>query len=129
MGQISAALVAGNTVLAKPAEQTSLVAQRAIELLFEAGLPTTALAFLPGSGNQLGAVFCHDARLAGVCFTGSTQTARQINHRLADKPGVIARLVAETGGQNAMIVDSTALPEQVVQDVLASAFTSAGQRC
>ncbi|AKX45605.1 pyrroline-5-carboxylate dehydrogenase [Thiopseudomonas alkaliphila] len=129
LGQISAALVAGNTVLAKPAEQTSLVAQRAIELLFEAGLPTTALAFLPGSGNQLGAVFCHDARLAGVCFTGSTQTARQINQRLADKPGMIARLVAETGGQNAMIVDSTALPEQVVQDVLASAFTSAGQRC
>ena len=129
LGQIAAALVAGNTVLAKPAEQSSLIAMRAVELLLEAGLPGAALALLPGDGASLGAAFCSDARLAGVCFTGSTDTARAINRRLADKPGALAVLIAETGGQNAMIVDSTALPEQVVKDALASAFTSAGQRC
>ncbi|AYC33903.1 bifunctional proline dehydrogenase/L-glutamate gamma-semialdehyde dehydrogenase PutA [Pseudomonas cavernae] len=129
LGQISAALVAGNCVLAKPAEQTSLIAARALELLFEAGLPQDVIAFLPGDGATLGGVFCRDARLAGVCFTGSTDTARVINRQLAEKDGPIAALIAETGGQNAMIVDSTALPEQVVKDAVQSAFTSAGQRC
>ncbi|HLD64900.1 MAG TPA: bifunctional proline dehydrogenase/L-glutamate gamma-semialdehyde dehydrogenase PutA [Pseudomonas sp.] len=129
LGQISAALVAGNCVLAKPAEQTSLIAARTLELLFEAGLPTDVIAFLPGDGATLGGVFCRDARVAGVCFTGSTDTARVINRQLADKAGPIAALIAETGGQNAMIVDSTALPEQVVKDAVQSAFTSAGQRC
>ena len=128
-GQIAAALVAGNCVLAKPAEQTSLIAARALELMFEAGLPTDVIAFLPGDGATLGGVFCRDARVAGVCFTGSTDTARIINRQLAEKPGPIAALIAETGGQNAMIVDSTALPEQVVKDAVQSAFTSAGQRC
>jgi RHH-type proline utilization regulon transcriptional repressor/proline dehydrogenase/delta 1-pyrroline-5-carboxylate dehydrogenase len=129
LGQISAALLAGNCVLAKPAEQTSLIAARTLELMFEAGLPPAVIAFLPGDGATLGGVFCRDARVAGVCFTGSTDTARVINRQLADKPGPIAALIAETGGQNAMIVDSTALPEQVVKDAVQSAFTSAGQRC
>jgi len=129
LGQITAALVAGNTVLAKPAEQTSLIAARALELMFEAGLPKDAIAFLPGDGATLGSVFCRDPRVVGVCFTGSTDTARVINRQLAEKEGVIATLIAETGGQNAMIVDSTALPEQVVKDAIGSAFTSAGQRC
>src|SRR5690606_7315640 len=127
--QVTAALVAGNTVLAKPAEQTSLVAARALELMFEAGLPVDAIAFLPGDGAVLGAVFCRDPRVVGVCFTGSTDTARIINRQLAEKEGPIAAFIAETGGQNAMIVDSTALPEQVVKDAITSAFTSAGQRC
>ncbi|MDX1721739.1 MAG: bifunctional proline dehydrogenase/L-glutamate gamma-semialdehyde dehydrogenase PutA [Pseudomonas sp.] len=129
LGQIAAALVSGNCVLAKPAEQTSLIAARALELMFEAGLPTDVIAFLPGDGATLGGVFCRDARVAGVCFTGSTDTARIINRQLAEKAGPIAALIAETGGQNAMIVDSTALPEQVVKDAVQSAFTSAGQRC
>lgn len=121
--------MAGNTVLAKPAEQTSLIAARALELMFEAGLPKEAIAFLPGDGATLGAVFCRDPRVVGVCFTGSTDTARIINRQLAEKEGAIATLIAETGGQNAMIVDSTALPEQVIKDAVGSAFTSAGQRC
>lgn len=129
LGQISAALVAGNTVLAKPAEQTSLIAARTVELMFEAGLPRDVIALLPGDGATLGGVFCRDARVAGVAFTGSTDTARIINRQLAEKPGAIATLIAETGGQNAMIVDSTALPEQVIKDAVQSAFTSAGQRC
>lgn len=129
LGQISAALVAGNTVLAKPAEQTSLIAARTVELMFEAGLPKDVIALLPGDGATLGGVFCRDARVAGVAFTGSTDTARIINRQLAEKPGAIATLIAETGGQNAMIVDSTALPEQVIKDAVQSAFTSAGQRC
>lgn len=129
LGQITAALVAGNVVLAKPAEQTSLIAARALELMFEAGLPKDVIAFLPGDGATLGGVFCRDPRVAGVCFTGSTDTARVINRQLAEKDGMIATLIAETGGQNAMIVDSTALPEQVVKDAVGSAFTSAGQRC
>lgn len=129
LGQIAAALVAGNTVLAKPAEQTSLIAARTLELLFEAGLPVEAIALLPGDGATLGGVFCRDPRVAGVCFTGSTDTARVINRQLAEKPGPIATLIAETGGQNAMLVDSTALPEQVIKDAVMSAFTSAGQRC
>ena len=129
LGQITAALVAGNVVLAKPAEQTSLIAARALELMLEAGLPNDVIAFLPGDGATLGGVFCRDPRVAGVCFTGSTDTARIINRQLAEKDGMIATLIAETGGQNAMIVDSTALPEQVVKDAVGSAFTSAGQRC
>jgi len=129
LGQISAALVAGNVVLMKPAEQTSLIAARTLELMFNAGLPQEAVAFLPGDGAALGNVFCRDARLAGVCFTGSTEVARLINRQLAEKDGAIATLIAETGGQNAMLVDSTALPEQVIKDAIASAFTSAGQRC
>jgi len=128
-GQIAAALMTGNTVLAKPAEETSLVAARAIELLFEAGIPTPVLQFLPGEGAIIGARLVSDPRLAGVVFTGSTETACSINRGLAARDGPIATLIAETGGQNAMVVDSTALPEQVVRDVVQSAFNSGGQRC
>ncbi len=91
--------MAGNTVLAKPAEQTSLIAARALELMFEAGLSKEAIAFLPGEGATLGSVFCRDPRVVGVCFTGSTETARLINRQLADKEGAIATLIAETGGR------------------------------
>jgi len=129
LGQISAALVAGNCVLIKPAEQTCLIAARTLQLMLDAGIPPQAVAFLPGDGATLGGVFCRDARLSGVCFTGSTEVARLINRQLAEKDGAIAALIAETGGQNAMLVDSTALPEQVIKDAIASAFTSAGQRC
>ena len=128
-GQIAAALVAGNTVLAKPAEQTSLVAARIVELLYAAGIPGDALHFLPGDGPKIGAAVLPDARLAGVVFTGSTETARLINKTLAAREGPLATLIAETGGVNAMIVDSSALPEQVVKDAVQSAFNSAGQRC
>ena len=128
-GQVSAALAAGNAVIAKPAEQTPLVAFRAVELLLEAGIPKEVLHFLPGDGKQVGAAAVADPRIAGVAFTGSTQTAQLINRTLAQRTGSIATLIAETGGQNAMLVDSSALPEQVVQDVLSSAFKSAGQRC
>ncbi|WP_211829077.1 bifunctional proline dehydrogenase/L-glutamate gamma-semialdehyde dehydrogenase PutA [Kistimonas asteriae] len=129
LGQITAALVAGNTVIAKPAEQTGLVAWRAVQLMLEAGVPEDVIQFLPGDGYTVGAALVADERVAGVAFTGSTDTAKQINRSLAAREGGIATLVAETGGQNAMIVDSTALPEQVVIDVVHSAFTSAGQRC
>ena len=129
MGQIAAALVSGNTVVAKPAEQTSLVAARCVELMLEAGLPGRVLALLPGDGAQVGSVVTSDPRIAGVAFTGSTQTAHIINRALAAREGAIAPMIAETGGQNAMLVDSTALPEQVVKDVVHSSFTSAGQRC
>ena len=129
LGQVSAALVCGNTVVAKPAEQTSLVAVRCVELMHEAGLPGDVLALLPGDGAQVGSVITSDLRIAGVAFTGSTQTAHVINRALAARNGAIAPMIAETGGQNAMIVDSTALPEQVVNDVVSSAFQSAGQRC
>ncbi|MGH8286546.1 MAG: L-glutamate gamma-semialdehyde dehydrogenase, partial [Steroidobacteraceae bacterium] len=128
-GQIAAALAAGNTVLAKPAEQTPLTAARAVELLHEAGVPGEVLHFLPGRGGELGPVLMRDARLAGVAFTGSTDTARLIERGLAARAGPIATLIAETGGLNAMIVDSSALPEQVVLDAIASGFNSAGQRC
>lgn len=128
-GQIAAALVAGNTVLAKPAEQTSLAASYATQLLFEAGLPASALQFLPGDGALVGNTVLADPRLAGVAFTGSIQTARIINQALAQRAGPIATLIAETGGQNTMLVDSSALPEQVVLDVVQSSFHSAGQRC
>ncbi len=127
VGQVTAALAAGRPVLAKPAGQTSLVAALAVHLLHAAGIPPAALQFLPGSGAQVGAALLADERVSGVLFTGSTDVARQINRQLAGRPGRC--LIAETGGQNAMIVDSSALPEQVVQDVLLSAFDSAGQRC
>lgn len=129
LGQITAALAAGNTVIAKPAEQTSLIAGRAVELMLQAGIPGGVIQLLPGDGGQVGSRLVADERIAGVAFTGSTETARVINQALANRSGPIVPLIAETGGQNAMIVDSTALPEQVVQDVMLSAFGSAGQRC
>jgi RHH-type proline utilization regulon transcriptional repressor/proline dehydrogenase/delta 1-pyrroline-5-carboxylate dehydrogenase len=128
-GQVAAALAAGNAVLAKPAEQTPLVAYRAVELLLEAGVPPAVLHFLPGDGAIVGGHAVADARIAGVAFTGSTETARLINRTLADKDGPIAIMIAETGGQNAMFADSSALPEQVVLDSVYSSFNSAGQRC
>jgi len=128
-GQISAALAAGNPVLAKPAQQTPLIATLAVQLMHAAGVPRCALQLLPGDGS-VGALLTNDARVRAVLFTGSTQVATRIDRALADLPcGSDALLVAETGGQNAMIVDSSAQPEQVVQDVLTSAFNSAGQRC
>ena len=128
IGMASAALAAGNSVIAKPAEQTPLIAALAVRLCHEAGIPPEALQLLPGAG-AVGQMITADPRLAGVAFTGSTETARAINRALANRDGPIATLIAETGGQNAMIVDSSALPEQVVRDVLASSFQSAGQRC
>ena len=128
-GQVSAALAAGNAVLAKPAEQTPLTAALAIELLYLAGVPVEALQFLPGGGATVGAALTSDPRVAGVAFTGSNETARLIERALAQRPGPIATLIAETGGINAMIVDSSALAEQVVLDAVASGFNSAGQRC
>jgi RHH-type transcriptional regulator, proline utilization regulon repressor / proline dehydrogenase / delta 1-pyrroline-5-carboxylate dehydrogenase len=128
-GQVAGALAAGNTVLAKPAEQTPLIAGAAVRLLHEAGVPKNVLHLLPGDGPRIGNALFADARLAGVAFTGSTDAANAINRALASREGPIAALIAETGGQNAMIVDSTALPEQVCKDALASAFDSAGQRC
>jgi RHH-type proline utilization regulon transcriptional repressor/proline dehydrogenase/delta 1-pyrroline-5-carboxylate dehydrogenase len=128
-GQVAAALAAGNAVIAKPAEQTPLIAGRAIGHLLAAGIPDEVLAFLPGTGDSVGARIVADRRISGVAFTGSTETAQAINRALAARDGPIARLIAETGGQNAMIVDSSALPEQVVRDVVTSAFLSAGQRC
>jgi RHH-type proline utilization regulon transcriptional repressor/proline dehydrogenase/delta 1-pyrroline-5-carboxylate dehydrogenase len=127
-GQIAAALAAGNAVAAKPAEQTPLIAARAVALLREAGLPRSVLALLPGDGT-VGQALANDPRIAGVAFTGGTETAQTIARSLAARPGPIVPLIAETGGINAMIVDSSALPEQVVTDVLTSAFGSAGQRC
>jgi RHH-type proline utilization regulon transcriptional repressor/proline dehydrogenase/delta 1-pyrroline-5-carboxylate dehydrogenase len=129
MGQVVAAIVAGNTVIAKPAEQTSLIAFRAAEMMHEAGIPKGVLQFLPGSGAELGGVLMKSNDVAGVAFTGSTPTGRLINNNLANRESAIATLVAETGGLNAMLVDSTALPEQVATDVIRSAFSSAGQRC
>lgn len=129
VGQVSAALAAGNAVIAKPAEQTPLVAMRATELLRAAGVPEAVLQFLPGDGASVGAQLTSDPRVAGVAFTGSNETALAIHRALARRPGAIAALIAETGGQNAMIVDSSALPEQVVNDAVMSAFGSAGQRC
>ncbi|SDW30892.1 bifunctional proline dehydrogenase/L-glutamate gamma-semialdehyde dehydrogenase PutA [Marinobacter mobilis] len=128
-GQVLASLAAGNAVIAKPAEQTVLIATRAVELMHEAGIPKEVIQLLPGSGATVGAALTSDARIAGVCFTGSTATAQRISRVMADAMSPDAPLVAETGGLNAMIVDSTALPEQVVRDVLASSFQSAGQRC
>ncbi len=131
-GQVAAALAAGNTVLAKPAEQTPLIAAEAVRLLCTAGLPAGVLQLLPGRGESVGAALVADERVRGVMFTGSTEVARSIAAQLAqrlDERGQPIPLIAETGGQNAMVVDSSALPEQVVADVLQSAFDSAGQRC
>ena len=128
-GQIAAALAAGNAVIAKPAEQTPLVGAAAVRLMHQAGVPVEVLHLLPGDGATVGARLTADPRVAGIAFTGSTETARAINLVLAQRGGPLVPLIAETGGQNALIVDSSALPEQVVQDVLMSAFNSAGQRC
>jgi len=128
-GQIAAALAGGNAVVAKPAEQTPLIATAAVRLLLEAGIPSDVLHLLPGTGEAVGAPLVADPRIAGIAFTGSTDTARRINLELARRAGPIVPFIAETGGQNAMIVDSSALAEQVVSDVLTSAFDSAGQRC
>ncbi len=128
LGQVAAALAAGNSVVAKPAEQTPLVAARAVALMHAAGVPASALNLVPGDG-AVGASLVADPRVAGVAFTGSTEVGRAINRALAAKDGPIVPLIAETGGINAMIVDATALPEQVTDDVVASAFRSAGQRC
>jgi RHH-type transcriptional regulator, proline utilization regulon repressor / proline dehydrogenase / delta 1-pyrroline-5-carboxylate dehydrogenase len=128
LGQVAAALMAGNTVAAKPAEQTPLIAADAVRLLHQAGVPTSALQLVIGGGD-IGAALVAHAEVRGVVFTGSTQVAREINRVLAAKDGPIVPLIAETGGINAMIVDATALPEHVADDVLSSAFRSAGQRC
>ena len=129
LGQITAALMAGNTVIAKPAEQTTLIAHKAVLLMKEAGFPDGVIQLLPGTGAAIGDALTSHPSIAGVAFTGSTQTAQKINQSLSGSSEVPKPLIAETGGQNAMIVDSTALPEQVVRDVLRSAFASAGQRC
>ncbi|TAK83237.1 MAG: L-glutamate gamma-semialdehyde dehydrogenase [Betaproteobacteria bacterium] len=128
-GQIAAALAAGNTVLAKPAEQTPRIGLEAVALLHAAGVPEDALRCVVGEGEKVGAPLVADARIAGVAFTGSDETARRINGALASRAGPIATLIAETGGVNAMLVDASALPEQVIDDVVVSAFQSAGQRC
>ena len=127
-GQIAAALAAGNALLAKPAPQTPLVAALAVRLLHRAGVPETALQLLPG-GGEVGAMLTSDPRVHGVCFTGSTATAQKIRRAMAGNLSPTAPLIAETGGLNVMVVDSTALPEQAVRDIIASAFQSAGQRC
>ncbi len=129
LGQVSAALAAGNSVIAKPAEQTNLIGYYAVKLLLDAGVPEGVLQFLPGDGATVGAALTADPRVAGVAFTGSTDTARAINRAMAARDAAIGVLIAETGGQNAFIADSSALPEQLVKDAIGSAFTSAGQRC
>ncbi len=129
VGQVAAALAAGNSVIAKPAEQTNLIGYAAVKLLHEAGVPEAVLQFLPGDGATVGAALTRDSRVAGVAFTGSNDTARAINRAMAAHDGAIGVLIAETGGQNALIADSSSLPEQLVKDALSSAFTSAGQRC
>lgn len=129
LGQVTASLAAGNCVIAKPASQTVLIAARAVELLHEAGFPRAVVQLMAGKGSVVGDPLVKDSRIHGVVFTGSTETAHHINLQLAARKGPIVRFIAETGGQNAMIVDSSALPEQVTQDVITSAFRSAGQRC
>ena len=130
LGQVSAALVSGNCVIAKPAMQTPIIAMRAVEILYDAGIPPEALSLVPATGKMTGDVLVASPDIAGVVFTGSTYTAWKINRTLAEREGVpIVPLIAETGGQNAMIVDSSALIEQVVDDVIISSFQSAGQRC
>jgi RHH-type transcriptional regulator, proline utilization regulon repressor / proline dehydrogenase / delta 1-pyrroline-5-carboxylate dehydrogenase len=128
-GQVAGALAAGNAVLAKPAAPTPLIAAAAVRLLHQAGVPVDVLHLLPGSGAKIGAAIFPDPRLAGIVLTGSTEAAAVINRALAARDGPIATVIAETGGQNAMVVDSTALPEQVARDAVTSAFDSAGQRC
>ncbi|WP_020482507.1 bifunctional proline dehydrogenase/L-glutamate gamma-semialdehyde dehydrogenase PutA [Methylomonas sp. MK1] len=129
IGQIAAALAAGNTVIAKPALQTSLTGMACVRLLLEAGIPENVLQFLPGDGAEIGRQLLSDERVAGVAFTGSGATAQFINRQLAERDSAIATLIAETGGQNVMIADSSAHQEQLVADALQSAFNSAGQRC
>ena len=129
LGQVAAAYAAGNAVIAKPAEQTPIIAYETVKLLLEAGMPPDAIALLPGPGESVGAGLVNDTRIDGVVFTGGTNTAQAINKSLAARTGAIIPFIAETGGLNAMIADSSALPEQVVNDVIASAFNSAGQRC
>ena len=129
IGQVVAALVAGNTVLAKPAEPTSLIAARAVEIMHEAGFPKDVIQLIPGKGSVIGNKLSADERVKGIMFTGSTEVAKSIQRNLAERAGEIIPFIAETGGQNIMIVDSSALPEQVVADVIDSAFGSAGQRC
>ncbi|HRO16074.1 MAG TPA: L-glutamate gamma-semialdehyde dehydrogenase, partial [Paracoccus sp. (in: a-proteobacteria)] len=128
-GQIAGALAAGNAVVAKPAEQTPLIASLAVQLMHRAGVPVAALQLLPGDGATVGAALTSDPRVSGVVFTGGTDTAQAIRRAMAPNRPLTAALIAETGGLNAMIVDSTALPEQAVRDILASGFQSAGQRC
>jgi RHH-type transcriptional regulator, proline utilization regulon repressor / proline dehydrogenase / delta 1-pyrroline-5-carboxylate dehydrogenase len=128
-GLMSAPLAAGNAVIAKPAGQTPLIGALAVELMHQAGVPKDVVQLAPGSGRVVGGTLTAHPLLAGVVFTGSTETARMINRTLAERDGPIIPFVAETGGQNAMIVDSSALPEQVTRDVISSAFQSAGQRC
>jgi len=129
IGQVGGALAAGNPVLSKPAERTPLIAAAAVRLMHQAGVPADALHLLPGRGSKIGRIVLSDQRLAGIAFTGSTETAIVLNRALAARDGALPAIVAETGGMNAMIVDSTALPEQVARDVNTSAFDSAGQRC
>ena len=129
IGPVAAALATGNVVIAKPAEQTCLIAARAVEIMHEAGIPAGALQLVPGDGPSVGAALVSNPCLAGVCFTGSTETAQAINRAMAANADPSAPLIAETGGLNAMIVDSTALTEQAVRDIVISAFQSAGQRC
>jgi RHH-type proline utilization regulon transcriptional repressor/proline dehydrogenase/delta 1-pyrroline-5-carboxylate dehydrogenase len=128
-GQLSAALAAGNAVVAKPAEQTPLIAWRAVQLLHEAGVPEAVLQLLPGDGPTVGAALSASPDIDGFCFTGSTATAQRIHASMVSEGNPLSPLIAETGGMNAMIVDSTALPEQAVRDIVASSFQSAGQRC
>jgi RHH-type proline utilization regulon transcriptional repressor/proline dehydrogenase/delta 1-pyrroline-5-carboxylate dehydrogenase len=128
LGQVVAALAAGNSVVAKPAEQTPRIAAEAVRVLHAAGVPSSALHLVPGDGKA-GAALVSDPRCDGVAFTGSTEVGRSINRALAAKDGPIVPLIAETGGINAMIADATALPEQITDDVVISAFRSAGQRC
>lgn len=128
-GQMAAALAAGNGVIAKPAEATSLIADRAIDLMYEAGVPKASLRLIAGEGARVGPVVTTNQNVNGICFTGSTATAKSIYKEMVKKLPGDTPLIAETGGINAMIVDSTALPEQAVTDILASAFQSAGQRC
>lgn len=129
LGQVSASLAAGNAVICKPAEQTPLIAFEAVKILHAAGVPTDALHFMPGPGSVIGAALTASPDISGVCFTGSTATAKRIARSLADTDRAMVPLIAETGGLNAMIIDSTALLEQAVSDVIASGFQSAGQRC
>lgn len=129
LGQVTAAYGAGNCVIAKPATQTPLIAALAVKLMHEVGIDTKRVQLLPGGGSVVGQALVEDLRIRGILFTGSTETARQINQTLANRHGPLIPFVAETGGQNAMIVDSSALCEQVVQDVITSSFQSAGQRC
>jgi RHH-type proline utilization regulon transcriptional repressor/proline dehydrogenase/delta 1-pyrroline-5-carboxylate dehydrogenase len=129
VGQVAAALAAGNTVIAKPAEQTNLTAHFAVQLMHEVGVPADVLQLLPGDGAVIGPLLTSDPRVSGVVFTGSTDVAWAINRSLAARPAALAPLIAETGGQNALIADSSALPEQLVKDAMTAAFDSAGQRC